>query len=447
MNDSKPTSYRSAFIAVTSLFFMWGLITVLVDALIPRLKEVFDLDYWQAGLVQVAWFMAYFIVSIPAGIMLGKIGYKKGILIGLGMAGIGLALFYPAAEVREFSLFLVALFVLASGITILQVAANPYVAVLGSPEKAASRLNLSQAFNSLGTTIAPILSASYLLSDTILTGDEIGGLDETAKQAYYASEANAVQMPFLFLGGCFLLLAFFVAMVSLPKIMGNTKVNFGSFTKVLSDKRLLFGAIGIFVYVGAEVSIGSFLVNYFIDLDLDSLVKEKAPLRSIVMFLSETFSGKKIEELDAKGIVGTFGLFYWGSAMIGRFVGAKLTSIVAPGKILMYFAFGAITMTALSLLSSGMAAVVFILLVGFFNSVMFPTIFTMSLENLGDEKPQGSGILCSAIVGGAVIPPLVGLLRDVGGDEWSFSLAFILPILCYFYITWYAMKFKSAVAK
>ncbi|MFT4878034.1 MAG: FHS family L-fucose permease-like MFS transporter [Flavobacteriales bacterium] len=436
------TNFKSAFIAVTSLFFMWGLITVMVDALIPRLKDVFELDLWQASLVQFAWFMAYGLVSIPAGIMLGKTGYKKGILIGLSLAGVGCAMFYPAAELREFWLFLMSLFVLASGITVLQVAANPYVAVLGNPEKAASRLNLAQAFNSLGTTIAPILSASYLLSDTILTGSQVAKLDGVAKDAYYATEAGAVQNPFLVLGGAFFLLALILAAVSLPKILGERKVSFGSFNGVLKDRRLMFGALGIFVYVGAEVSIGSFLVNYFQDLHIAELVASNDSLRGLVSFLSETFSGKTFSELDPKGVVATFGIFYWGSAMIGRFIGAKLTSIVRPGKILMLFAFGAISMTALSLLNDGLLAMCFILLVGLFNSVMFPTIFTMALENLKDDKPQGSGILCTAIVGGAVIPLLVGAWRDASGDDLSFTLAFILPILCYLYIAWYANKFK-----
>jgi len=246
----------------------------------------------------------------------------------------------------------------------------------------------------------------------------------------------------LVLGGSFFLLALILAAVSLPRILGETKVSFGSFNGVLKDRRLMFGALGIFVYVGAEVSIGSFLVNYFQDLHIAELVASNDSLRGLVSFLSETFSGKTFSELDPKGVVATFGIFYWGSAMIGRFIGAKLTSIVRPGKILMLFAFGAISMTALSLLNDGLMAMCFILLVGFFNSVMFPTIFTMALENLKDDKPQGSGILCTAIVGGAVIPLLVGACRDASGDDLSFTLAFILPILCYLYIGWYANKFK-----
>ena len=212
---------RGAFVAVTSLFFMWGFITVLVDALIPRLKDVFELTFLQAGLVQFAWFAAYGLLSIPGGNLISKIGYQRGILVGLATAGLGCLLFYPAAATRMYPLFLLALFVVAGGITVLQVAANPYISVLGPEESASARLNLSQAFNSFGTTIAPVVAASFLLGDQILTGEAIDALAESERQAYFAAEASAVQVPFVLLALAFFLLAGVVGGIRLPKILGD----------------------------------------------------------------------------------------------------------------------------------------------------------------------------------------------------------------------------------
>ena len=246
---------KGAFVAVTSLFFMWGFITVLVDALIPRLKRVFELTFLQAGLVQFAWFAAYGLLSIPGGNLISKIGYQRGILVGLATAGVGCLLFYPAATTRLYPLFLLALFVVAGGITILQVAANPYISVLGSEESASARLNLAQAFNSFGTTLAPVVAASFLLGDQILSSDAIQALSESERLSYYAREASAVQVPFVLLA-----LAFFALeggwLDHLAQNFGGDKGLERGYLHVLKDKKLLFGALGIFVYVGAEVALG-----------------------------------------------------------------------------------------------------------------------------------------------------------------------------------------------
>ncbi|WP_306643054.1 sugar MFS transporter [Sanyastnella coralliicola] len=435
---------KGAFIAVTSLFFIWGFITVLVDALIPRLKEVFELEYWQAGLVQFAWFTAYGLVSIPAGIYLSRTSYKRGIVTGLLIAGVGCLTFYPAAEFRVFGIFLAALFILASGITVLQVAANPYISVLGAPEGAASRLNLAQAFNSLGTTIAPLISAAFLLSDKIYTTDELNVLSESESAAYYASEASAVQMPFALLALSLIGLAVIFRFVKLPNIISGDHISLQSVKTVLSNRRLMFGALCIFVYVGAEVAIGSFLTNYFIDLDIYHSVMQNDTMTSILGFISTNFNGKELAALDAKGVVGTFVFFYWGSAMLGRFVGAGLMSKIDPGLILSIFGIGAIGLVLWSISSVGFTAMFAILGVGFFNSVMFPTIFSMSIEKLGDNKPEGSGVLCTAIAGGAFIPPLVGSLRDAHG---TFESAFILPIFCYAIIFTFALVYRRRSSK
>ena len=261
---TKAKSYQGPFIIVTSLFFMWGFITVMVDALIPRLKDVFELTFLQAGLVQFAWFAAYGILSIPGGNLIERIGYKRGILTGLGLAALGCLLFYPAAATRVYGLFLLALFVVAGGLTILQVAANPYISVLGSPERASSRLNLAQAFNSLGTTIAPIVAASFLLSDQILSGDEQSNLTQGALDAYRTAEASAVQGPFVALAMAFLMLAVLIGASKLPRILGASSE--GGLRDAWKNKTLRYGAIAIFVYVGAEVAIGSYMVGYGLEL-------------------------------------------------------------------------------------------------------------------------------------------------------------------------------------
>ena len=432
----KQKNYRNAFIFLTSLFFLWGFITVLVDSLIPRIRDLFTLTYFQAGLVQFAFFGAYFVLSIPAGFMLSKIGYKKGIVLGLITMAVGCALFYPAASYRTFSIFLLAYFILAGGITILQVAANPYVAVLGSEEGASSRLNLSQAFNSLGTSIAPILGASFILSDKVKSKDEIASLGQAAKDTYLSAEAAAVQSPFIIITLFIIALAVIFMRVKLPKMLSTAPKN--GYLMLLKNKSLMLGAFGIFIYVGAEVSIGSYLVNYFYDMKLTSLIKESNMLSSI----SSTLLGKSLSVVDDYGILGSFVTFYWSGAMIGRFIGSYLTNIIKPARVLSFFAIGALALVFMSAQTTGLTSMVSILAVGLFNSIMFPTIFSLSLEGLDDLKPQASGILCTMIVGGAIIPPMCGYLTDLYGFKWAFSLL----IICYLYIYFFGkVKFRKNI--
>jgi FHS family L-fucose permease-like MFS transporter len=427
--------FRGAFITVTSLFFMWGFITVLVDALIPRLKDVFELTYLQAGLVQFAWFTAYGIISIPGGRLIKRLGYKNGILIGLSLAAIGCLIFYPAASTRLFALFLLALFVVASGITILQVAANPYISVLGPEEGASSRLNLAQAFNSLGTTIAPIISATYLLSDTVKSGAEQAAMAPDTLEAYRSAEAGAVQVPFVLLALAFLLLAGIIWRIALPRILEGQGSSERSLSDVFSNGRLRAGALGIFVYVGAEVALGSYMVNYGLNLNVHELM-QSSPLLERMAGLAAAIKGQSVAEMDPKGKLGVLLTFYWGGAMVGRFIGAALMQKVRPGLMLGLFATLAMAMVISSACTTGLAALLLLLGVGLCNSIMFPTIFTLGIEQLGDAKPQGSGILCTAIVGGAVIPPAFGALVDASG----FGLALLLPAVCYAYIAGFGFR-------
>jgi len=428
------SSYKTAFALITILFFMWGFITVLVDALVPRLKAVFDLSYGQSITVQFAFFGAFFCFAVPSSLLLEKIGYKSGIVAGLTLMGIACLLFYPAAGIREFWIFITAFFTLATGITILQVAANPYVTLLGDEKTASSRLNLSQAFNSFGTLLAPIAGALFLLSDSVMSGDEIATLSTTAQKAYYASEALTVQEPFLIIAAILFALAAIFAFINLPQLI--QKAPSGGYTKLLRNSRFMLGVLAIFMYVGAEVSIGSYLVNYFEELNVIDSVKNSdflSRLSSTLLF------GKDINMLDAKAVLGAFVTLYWGGAMIGRFAGAYLMRFVSSGKLLIIFGTLAISMIGISVSTSGTTAMFSILAVGLFNSIMFPTIFSLALNGLYNLKAQGSGLLVMGIVGGAIIPKLTGVLADAT----SLKIALGVLVLCYAYIIHYGYTKKS----
>ena len=314
--------------------------------------------------------------------------------------------------------------------TILQVAANPYVAVLGPEKGASSRLNLSQAFNALGTSIAPAIGALFILSDKIKTEGEIEALSASAKEVYLLSEASAVSYPFLGLALFILLIAVFFLFAKLPEFIRETST--GTYAEVFKQKNLMQGVLGILFYVGAEVAIGSYLVNYFLDMNLVDLIQTNNLMKSI----AEGILNSSLAEYDSKAIVGVFVTFYWSGAMVGRFIGSYLTKIMKPGKVLGIFAMIAISLIFISINSVGLLSMWSILAVGLFNSIMFPTIFTLAIDGIGDLKPKASGLLCTAIVGGAIIPPLYGYFVDIIG----FKSAFIFVISCYAYILWYGFK-------
>ncbi|GAB3097943.1 sugar MFS transporter [Aestuariicella hydrocarbonica] len=406
------SNHRFALSALTSLFFIWGFITCLNDILIPHLKSVFSLSYTQAMLIQFCFFGAYFVMSLPAGALVQRIGYKRGLVVGLLVAGVGCLMFYPAASQQVYFLFLAALFVLASGITLLQVSANPYVTALGPPETASSRLNLTQAFNALGTTVAPFFGAMLILSvapDALVHNSEL------------ASEADAVKFPYMLLATTLFIFAGIFAVLKLPSFHSHkqpktTTQSLKSSGSAWQYPHLVMGAVGIFVYVGAEVSIGSFLVS----------------------FLGEPHIAGLAEEQAAHYIA-----WYWGGAMVGRFIGALIMTRFEPGKVLALNACAAVLLVTTAALGSGTLAMYAILLVGLCNSIMFPTIFSLALHGLGKHTSQGSGVLCLAIVGGALIPLLQGVLADAMGLQ----PAFILPVICYLYIVFYGLRGSRFVVK
>jgi len=401
--------YGAALATVTTLFFMWGFLTCLNDILVPHLKSIFDLNYAGIMLVQFAFFGSYFLFSIPSAKLIDAIGYKRSMVVGLLTMGVGAFLFVPAASVPSYPLFLGALIVLAAGITCLQVAANPYVTVLGKPETASSRLNLTQAFNSLGTFLAPFFGGLFILT-TARKIEEIRALAPVDLQAYRLHEAATVKMPYVGLGIALVLLAIAIGSFKLPTIehaqhqLGQ-KVN----DSIWKHPNLIFGAIAIFVYVGAEVSIGSFLVNYFSQPDIGGLTEK---------------------------VAASFVAFYWGGAMVGRFIGSALLQKVKTGNLLGLCAVCAAALVAMSMLTNGHVAMYSIILVGFFNSIMFPSIFTLGVAELGPLTGDGSGMLIMAIVGGAIIPVAQGWIADRIGIHH----AFFLPVICYLYILFFALS-------
>ena len=393
---------------VTTLFFMWGFLTSLNDILIPHFKNIFSLSYSSVMQVQLYFFLSYFVFALPSGKLIDWIGYKRTMVGGLFIMGVGALLFIPAARAASFPFFLTALIILAAGITALQVSANPYVAVLGPEKTASSRLNLTQAFNSLGTVLGPLFGGLLILSAAPIALEVIQGMSPLQFREYQLQQASSVKLPYLGLAITLFLLGLVIAKFKLP-VIAAVEPHGEVHDSIWKYPRLVMGAIGIFVYVGAEVGIGSFLVNY----------------------MSQPNIGNISLQLAAK-----FVSLYWGGAMIGRFIGSAVLQKVRTGTLLGLSALAAFLLVTISMLTFGHLAMWTILLVGFFNSTMFPSIFTLSIEGLGPMTSKGSTLLVCAIVGGAIIPKLQGVLADRIGIHH----AFILPTLCYVYIALFAFK-------
>ncbi|HET9839320.1 MAG TPA: sugar MFS transporter [Candidatus Angelobacter sp.] len=411
LSASAPAKTDIAAMAmVSTLFFAWGFLTVLNDILIPHLKNVFDLNYGEVMLVQFAFFSSYFIFSMPSGKLIEWIGYKRSMVAGLLTMAAGALLFVPAASIPSFPVFLTALIVLAAGMTILQTSANPYVAILGPPQTASSRLNLTQGFNSLGTFLAPRFGAWLILGGTtaVVSAAAMQAMSAGELHAYRVQQAASVKLPYVGLGMALVVLAVIIAGFKLP-VIGYAEMHGEVKDSIWAHSRLLLGAVAIFVYVGAEVAIGSLMTNYFNQRETGNLTIPQA---------------------------AGYLQFYWGGAMVGRFAGALLLRRLRTQKLLAASAAVAATLTAMSILTFGHLAMWSLILVGLFNSIMFPSIFTLAIEGMGPLTGEASGLLVAAIVGGAVIPELQGVLSDHIGIH----RAFILPVACYLYIVFYALR-------
>ena len=385
---------------VMALFFIFGGITSLNDVIIPKLKELFTLNYTQAMLVQFCFFTAYLVIGIPGAQLVKKIGYMRGAVAGLLTMMVGCLLFIPASQYATYSLFLFALFVLASGVVIVQVVANPLISLLGPAKTVHSRLTFAQAFNSIGTTIFPLVGATLILGS--LAGVSAAQLSGAELDAYRTAETRTIVATYIGLAVALAVIAGIVWLFR-NKLKGETHEQSSPLAgfSLLKRPRFGLGALCIFLYVGAEVSIGSVIVNY---------LKE-----SSVMGLSEQSAGHMIG-------------YYWGGAMVGRIIGSAILRLLSPGKILAFVAVGAITLILISANTTGAVAGYSLLAVGLMNSIMFPTIFSLASEKLGTRAADGSGIINIAIFGGAVVPLLTGMLADASG---SLAFALLIPAACY----------------
>ena len=400
---------------VIALFFAWGFATVLVDTLAPKLRGLFELSFFETALTQFAFFAAYFFFSLPAAALLSRIGYVGSVVVGLVMAAVGCLLFAPAAQSGLYWLFLVALFIQAAGITVLQVSANPLIALLGRRETAHSRLTFAQFFNSFATFLGPFVGSALILESTTTRPSPAAG--EEALAAYRAAEVGGVQTVYIAIAVGLLALAavFFLLRKRAVLPRAERAPGLGETLALMREPRLAFAVLSIFLYVGAEVSIGTFLTNYLAQPD--------------VLDLSEADAGRLVA-------------YYWGGAMVGRFIGGFILARFRPGVVLTLFAFGAAALATLSALSAGPLAGYSIIAVGLFNSIMFPTIFALGIEGQEEKTPQASGLICMAIVGGAVLPLITGELAD----RTSLATALFVPVLCYLWIAFYGWSARRRVA-
>jgi FHS family L-fucose permease-like MFS transporter len=389
-------NYLGPFITVAVLFFIFGFITNLNMALVPHLRSIFDLPYKWAMLAESAFFLAYFVFSSPTSKLIEMIGYKKTMVVSLFVQVVGCLLFVPAAKMVSFPLFLTAVFVVGAGVTALQTAANPYVTILGPESSAPVRLTLAQALNSLGGTIAPLIAGAYILTDAAATESK-------------AAVADTVRGPYIAIAAGLLVLGVIVAFLHLPHIEqpeGSEQSGPAASTSIWSYKHTVLGAIGIFLYVGVEVGLASIAVNYF-----------------------------KTQGVDSAKTASFLVSLYWAGALVGRLLGSWVLTKIKSNKLLGAFGFSAALLLVISMVSSGQVAIWTVVLCGFFNSIMFPNIFALGVKGLGPMTSKGSGLIMTAVVGGAIVPALIGALADKAGIQNSF----VIPIFCYLYIAYYGL--------
>ncbi|RYZ29955.1 MAG: L-fucose:H+ symporter permease [Chitinophagaceae bacterium] len=404
------TNYVVPFILVTSLFFLWGMAHNLDSILIPHLKKACQLNNRQSTLIDTSVFLAYFIMAIPAGMLLKKWCYKTGIITGLLLFALGAFLFVPSANSLSFSLFLVALFVIGCGLAILETAANPYAAVLGAPEGANFRLNLAAAFNGLATFIAPFIGALFILSGVEHSPEQLAAMPDTERAAYLAGEAASVKMPYTVLGGVLLLVACLFAFVKLPEMKDDTKVvKPADFGRAFKYKHLTWAVIAQFFYVGAQVCVTSFFIR---------MAKQ----------------GGGIEEIAAAKALGIYGLLF----MIGRFAGTFLLKFFPAARLLAIYSLISVVLSLIAIYSDGKYVVYALSALGFFMSIMFPTIFGLGIEGLGKDTKIGSSLLVMSIVGGAIFPYVMGSIIDMNNDD--IQTGYYIPAICYVVILYFAVS-------
>jgi FHS family L-fucose permease-like MFS transporter len=412
-NGGSKQVYLLAFILVTSLFFLWGIANSLNGTLIKHFQTALNLNRAQAGIVDSAFYIGYFVMALPAGFLMNRIGYKKGILIGLFLYVLGAVLFYPAAEVRVYGFFLAALFIIACGLAFLETAANPYVTVLGDQKSADSRINFSQSFNGLGVILGPVVGSLFIFSSTEHTNESLAAMPVDQAELIRIAEAQSVQTPYLVIAGVVLFVAILFAIIKMPEI-GSAEEAGASFSGILRHKHLVFGVVAQFFYVGAQASVW----GYFVDYKLHFAKEQHLEIVNWIYPISDGMTATQIASFHASF---AFILF-----MVGRFFGTWLLTKFASHRLLATYAAISIFLCVIAMLSSGLTAVISIMVIYFFMSIMFPTIFSLSIRHLGAQVKIGSGLVIMAIVGGAVLPPITGWI-SLRGIEYSL----IVPIIAF----------------
>src|SRR5216684_6580445 len=412
--------YTIPFLLITSLFFLWAFGVNLNDILIPHFKKLFQLNDFQSSFIQVAFFGGYFLAAFPAGWLMERIGYKKGILVGLSLCVLGALLFLPASSVRLYSFFLLASFVLACGQSFLEVAANPYATILGPSASADRRLNFAQSFNALGAVVSPWLGRNFILTGVEHAPVQIAAMSATQLDAYRTAEASTVKGPYLFIAAIFIVVAVLIQLAHLPELQetpataGVASVN-GISQSILSHAHLVKGVIAQFFYVGAQVGVASFVIRYA------QFSVPGTPAKTAALYL----------------------LLHQIGFMAGRFIGSAMMKRIAAPRLLSLFAAASLICAAIALLATGMISVWAVVLIGFFHSIMFPTIFALSIRNLGSLTKRGSSLLVMAIIGGAFFPAIMGRISDAT----NIQAAFIVPLLCYLFILYFGLSgYKPAAA-
>jgi MFS transporter, FHS family, L-fucose permease len=404
----KSNKFKLPIILVTSLFFLWGFAHNLNPILIPHLKKACQLTDMQSALIDSSFFIAYFLIAIPAGIFMKKYGYKGGIVLGLLLFAIGAFLFYPAASIRNFGLFLMALFVIASGLTFLETAANPYINALGDESKATTRLNFAQSFNGLAATLAPLIGGTFILSGNTISEQAKQSMTSEELNAFLSKEASAVQLPYLIIGIVVLLVAFLIWRTSLPEIVESenavTSTGKGNLWK---EKNFVRGVVAQFFYVGAQVCVGSFFIRY-------AGYVEGMDEKVAAMYLSAA-------------------LFAF---MGGRFIGTFLMQYISAARLLLLYSLISVALLGVVVMNKSMTGVYALVGLQFFMSIMFPTIFSLSLIGLGEKTKQGSSFLIMSIVGGAIIPLVMGRVSDL----FHIQFAYIVPALCFLVVNYFALR-------
>ena len=434
--------YVLPFVLVTSLFFLWSIGVNLNDVLIPHLKKAFDLSDFQSSFIQVAFFGGYFLAAFPAGKLMEKIGYKKGILLCLVICATGTLLFLPAASSRIYGFFLLALFVMSSGQSFLEVGANPYVTVLGPGESSERRLNLAQSFNAVGAALVPTLGAAFILSGIEYTPAQKAAMSPQQLQTYIATETSMVQMPYLVITGIFLFVAALIYFANLPEVQEqnneeNGNISAGNAGSVFAHPHLIKGVVAQFFYVGAQVGVGSFAIRFAKQVMPQTLntmaawgatftTEQHGALHFLASFVPTT----------SEKMAALFLVAHQTGFMIGRFTGSWMMKSVPAARLLAVFGIGAVICVAIGIGTPGLISVLAIVLVGFFNSIMFPTIFALSIKNLGALTKRGSSLLVMSIIGGAWIPAAMGLISDAS----NIRVALVVPLICYVYVIYFAVS-------